>query len=378
MIPTVAAGVGLVTNWMGVKMMFAPLEYTGVNLYREEGCPYGLFGWQGVVPARTEKMATRLTHIVTAELLSLREAFAGIDPGRLATLLLPSVVVAIQRDAPHGEWWAWALRPFLWPVLRQVVVALQADIERVLDLETVVMSAFVRDKRVFVDLFQRVGKVELDFLVQSGIYFGFLLGLAQAAAWTVAPRAWTLPVAGALVGYVTNWLAIKLLFEPADPVQLGPIEVQGLFEARQKEVSEEFAAFLAARVLTAPRLLHELANGTHRADFEALLRGVVPFVVPDAVVRAAGNGVRDLALEEMSHPAHEYIAEALSIEPTLCHRLQLLSPTNFENLLHPVFKEDEVVLIIVGGVLGAAAGLVQLRYGWGGPTAIGKMAAARL
>lgn len=197
--------------------------------------------------------------------------------------------------------------------------------------------------------------------------------------------------------------------------------MQGLFEARQKEVSEEFAAFLAARVLTAPRLLHELANGTHRADFEALLRravpasavpfhsrvhshvhsllpqpastvadraassacsissrGVVPFVVPDAVVRAAGNGVRDLALEEMSHPAHEYIAEALSIEPTLCHRLQLLSPTNFENLLHPVFKEDEVVLIIVGGVLGAAAGLVQLRYGWGGPTAIGKMAAARL
>ena len=168
MIPTVAAGVGLVTNWMGVKMMFAPLEYTGVNLYREEGCPYGLFGWQGVVPARTEKMATRLTHIVTAELLSLREAFAGIDPGRLATLLLPSVVVAIQRDAPHGEWWAWALRPFLWPVLRQVVVALQADIERVLDLETVVMSAFVRDKRVLVDLFQRVGKVELDFLCGDG------------------------------------------------------------------------------------------------------------------------------------------------------------------------------------------------------------------
>lgn len=46
--------------------------------------------------------------------------------------------------------------------------------------------------------------------VQSGLYFGFLLGLGQAAAWTAAPRAWTLPVAGALVGYFTNWLAIKV------------------------------------------------------------------------------------------------------------------------------------------------------------------------
>ena len=165
MIPTVAAGVGLVTNWMGVKMMFAPIEYIALaDVYREEGSPYGLIGWQGVVPARTEKMATRLTEIVTRDLLSLREAFSGIDPGRLASLLMPSVIEAIRRDAPHGEWWAWALRPFLWPVLRSVAVELKVDIEKVLELDQVVMSAFVRDKQVLVDLFQRVGRAELDFL----------------------------------------------------------------------------------------------------------------------------------------------------------------------------------------------------------------------
>ena len=113
------------------------------------------------------------------------------------------------------------------------------------------------------------------------------------------------------------------------------------------------------------------------AEFEALLRRVVPFVVPDAVVAAAANGVRDLAREPASHEAHAYIAQALSIEPTLCRRLQLLSPGDFENLLHPVFKEDEIVLIIVGGILGAAAGLVQLRFGWGGPSAVAKLAARR-
>ena len=164
LIPTVAAGVGLVTNWMGVKMMFVPLEYRGLELHRFDDAPYGLFGWQGVVPFRTEKMARRLTEIVTTDLLSLREAFSKIDPNHLASLLMPPVLEAIRRDAPNGEWWAWALRPFLWPVLRSVAIALRAEIEEVLDLEQVVMTAFVRDKQVLVDLFQRVGRSELDFL----------------------------------------------------------------------------------------------------------------------------------------------------------------------------------------------------------------------
>jgi uncharacterized membrane protein YheB (UPF0754 family) len=77
--------------------------------------------------------------------------------------------------------------------------------------------------------------------VNSGFGFGFLLGLGQMAAWAAHPAAWTLPAAGALVGYVTNWIAIHMIFEPAEPIKvLGLIEVQGLFESRQVEVSDEF------------------------------------------------------------------------------------------------------------------------------------------
>jgi hypothetical protein len=64
----------------------------------------------------------------------------------------------------------------------------------------VVLSAFMRDRLVLVELFQRVGRTELEFLVQSGIYFGFLLGLLQMVGWMRMPSPWTLPVAGAAVG----------------------------------------------------------------------------------------------------------------------------------------------------------------------------------
>ena len=37
-----------------------------------------------------------------------------------------------------------------------------------------------------------------------------------------------------------------------------------------------------------------------------------------------------------------------------------LPPEQFEGVLHPAFQEDEIQLIILGGVLGAIAGALQL------------------
>ena len=44
------------------------------------------------------------------------------------------------------------------------------------------------------------------------------------------------------------------------------------------------------------------------------------------VVSAAANGLRDIAREPGTHPAHVYIGERLGVQPTLCARLRALSP----------------------------------------------------
>jgi len=366
-IPVVAAVVGFVTNYAGVKMLFYPIDYVGIDIYREADSPYGFIGWQGVVPTKTEKMAARLTEIVSAKLLSLKEAFSAVEPDRFASMLQPDIEKAIKAEAPNGHVWAFLMKPFLHWALKGVVVELQNEIDTVLDLRQVVSSAFMRDRLVLVELFQKVGRVELDFLVNSGLWFGFLLGLVQMSIWAILPQNWTLPVAGAYVGYATNWIAIKLLFDPVEPINVGPVVLQGIFEKRQPEVSVEFAEFLATRVLTSPRLIDEMVNGHWHDRFEALLRRSVPFIVPDSVVAAAVSGLRNLSCEPSSHPTHMYITERLDIQATLSHRLQLLSPSEFEDLLHPVFQEDEIILIVVGGVLGAAVGFLQQVLGWGGP-----------
>lgn len=376
-IPMIAACVGYGTNWVGVKMIFYPIGFWGLPIKRWPESPLGFIGWQGIVPTKVKKMSARLVDVVTRKLLSMPEAFSRLNAAQLAVLLEPTVIESIEKQVPDGRTYTRTLRPLLRGILIEIVRSMQRDITEVLDLGEVVSSAFLRDKVLLGELFQQAGKKELEFLVNSGLGFGFFLGIFQMLLWIALPNGWVLPVGGALVGYVTNWVAIKLIFEPVEPTPVGPLVLQGLFEKRQKEVSEIFADFLAQRVLTSQRLIDEMASGRLQENFRQLVRKQVPALVPDTVVDAAVAGFQSLSQEPSTHPVHAYVDEKLGLRDTLNERLQSLSCAEFENLLHPVFQEDELTLIIAGGVLGFAAGLAQQAGGWGGPRTVGAFAMAK-
>jgi hypothetical protein len=65
-----------------------------------------------------------------------------------------------------------------------------------------------------------------------------------------------------------------------------------------------------------------------------------------AAVRAIGK----VANNPMDYPElHRYVEDKLNIQGVLSSRLKLLSWTDFEDLLHPIFQEDEITLMIATG-----------------------------
>jgi hypothetical protein len=162
-----------------------------------------------------------------------------------------------------------------------------------------------------------------------------------------------------------------MIFEPAEPVNLGIVEIQGLFEARQIEVSDEFGDFMQKRVLTAQQLLKDMASGGDDGDLFKFLRRHLPYPIPSQILSAAVAGVAEVADNPLKYPEiHAYVNQRLDIRETLARRLKTLTPLEFEDLLHPVFQEDEITLIATGGVLGLGAGALQTQLGWGGPLAV--------
>lgn len=236
--------------------------------------------------------------------------------------------------------------------------------------------------------------VQFRFIELSGLYFGFLLGLCQAAIWwallqlrasladpTVLPLTWFLPIAGALNGYVTNALALGVIFNPIEPKKICGFVFLGLFLQRQKEVSKAFALLVAARIVTAAHCWehilfsehgrHKFARIVTRVTERAIdehvdsIRPLLPLIVGSDTFLSVRREAAELLLQELPgclRSTYTYTEQAMDIENLLATRMSRLKPSQFERLLHPAFEEDEWKLIGIGGLLGLVVGVFQLVF----------------
>ena len=411
LIPFVAAFVGWFTNWLAVKMIFYPIGFLGLPFLKQavEGEMYGFdilnplaLGWQGIVPAKAARMSYDMVSMVTDKLIDVQEVFMKLDPRRISELLAPEVPEMARRvakdmtkDVPMGPWAVdlgeRALPQSCGPLVDGIkdaivrylagfVRTLQEQVDRVVDLKELVVTAMCEDKRVIVELFQRCGREELKFLTNSGLWFGFLLGCIQALFWLFYDNPWTLTIGGTIVGLLTNWIALKCIFEPVEPVYLfdGKLKIQGLFLQRQLEVSGEFSDHLATKVLTSEMVWDNMLKNRKGPEFEAMLDEFTrDFVRNEAESQGRGllaGGVEETALlEEVVskvkerlidhvHVLHEYTDDTLGLKELMREKMALMTPQEFERVLHPIFEQDELTLIISGAVLGAIAGFIQQVY----------------
>ena len=247
LIPCIAALVGWFTNYLAVQMIFYPIQYRGFFQFRPEE-PMGLLGWQGIVPCKTRKMSEAMVQMVTTQLLSVSDVFYRLDPRQISNLLGPTIP-DIAEDVVAGVSPRWALRllnrlPPKWKqaslvfgmksFLFQFTQQLQANIESVFSIRNCVVDQMLADRSLLGKLFYRCGSKELQFLTDSGLWFGFLLGILQMIVALFYDNPWSLSIGGAIVGFATNWLALKWIFEPVNPTKVGPFVFQGLFLRRQK------------------------------------------------------------------------------------------------------------------------------------------------
>ena len=77
-----------------------------------------------------------------------------------------------------------------------------------------------------------------------------------------------------------------------------------------------------------------------------------------SVKQTVAGRLAGLIPEELDR-VYDYASDTLAIERELQTNLTDLSPAEFEEVLRPVFRQDERTLIAVGAVLGAGAGALQ-------------------
>jgi uncharacterized membrane protein YheB (UPF0754 family) len=382
---------GWFTNFVAIKMTFYPLVFWGIPPY---------LGWQGIIPRKSKKMAGTAVDIITKRLFKIEEMFDNIDPMRVEKELRPTIEGIINE---HIKAIIDTINPIIWTLLpqiakneiletakaqspvavRKVVEEIQANVNEIFDVKELVLANLTgKNVKRLVEMFKRVGGNEFRIVELAGLYLGFLLGLIQLGIWSLISgfswSIWTLPVQGALVGYLTNWIAIKMIFRPLVPTKYGPFTHHGIFIKRQPEVAKEYAAIVANEILTPRQVLEQIFYGKAAEKIFYTIRKVTAteidkFAGITKPILFFNNNIQLLekikqdVVEKMTSPesisdVEDYLHEAMQVESTIAEKMAALPPEEFEVILRTAFEEDEWILIAVGGVLGALVGLGQMFY----------------
>ena len=148
-------------------------------------------------------------------------------------------------------------------IVHSVTERLGEHIDQLLDIKLMVIRHLEAHPELANRVFQDVGRKELRFIVNFGFFFGLVLGVPVALLTEVVfpGHWWLLPICGVIVGYVTNLVAIKMIFEPVEPRRLGPLRIHGLFLRRQPQAAEVYAQIVSDDIVTMRNIGEELLNG---------------------------------------------------------------------------------------------------------------------
>ncbi|NOZ89127.1 MAG: DUF445 family protein [Crenarchaeota archaeon] len=176
---------------------------------------------------------------------------------------------------------------------------------------------------------------------------------------------------GGAVGYVTNVLAVRMLFRPVNPVCLIPrrLCVQGLLPRRRRELAERLARAVASRLqrggllqryherlqralekLVASMVSEQLSRG-RAGQLLALIGGPQALEAIAAAVAAAAAPRLAALVEEA--------ASRIDLEQLIVEEFLSLSVEEMERMFREAAGPELRFIELMGFALGAAIGLVE-------------------
>jgi uncharacterized membrane protein YheB (UPF0754 family) len=411
-VPLFTGAIGYLTNWSGVWMLFYPVRFRGIRIpglaplvallprkiQQIPGFMQGGVGWQGIIPSRAAKMGSIAVDKGIAKLGSPKEFYDQLEPEKMAEHILDSArgdirtVVERIMQREHPQLWAdlppavrervhERVQQQLPDIVRGVTDEIGTHVDQLLDVKLMVIRHIEANPELINRVFLEVGRRELRFIINFGFFFGFALGIPTAILTEVVFHVWwLLPLSGVIIGYVTNWVALWMIFEPVEPRSLGRFRIHGLFLRRRPEIAKVYAGIIANDIVNMRNMGEELLHGPRSdrtrqmiedAMRPAVDRAVGPSVAREAVRVAVGTREYDRIRESVATEAVEYtmspltdsdfnVRQSTAVQSLIETRMREMSYPDLVELLRSAMKEDEWLLLLHGAVLGFVAGLIHL------------------
>lgn len=187
----------------------------------------------------------------------------------------------------------------------------------------------------------------------------------------------TIPLAGALIGWFTNWLAVLLLFRPYRPVRIPLIgySFQGMLPKYRFELARNIGFLIEKELLQVNELLEFFLSGETMGEIaqsiELTVRAKVMDGLPRWVPLSVKKTVADLLaeqlqkqipalIEELKGRLGSRLKEKLRLAEIVESKLNEFSLNHLESIILSVASRELRHIEYLGGIIGFIIGLFQV------------------
>lgn len=189
----------------------------------------------------------------------------------------------------------------------------------------------------------------------------------------------SVPLTAALIGWITNYIAIKMLFRPRKPVRFFGLCLHGLVPRRQAQLAASIAETVETELISHDDIRRFLETEESQEAIKKLLEeqiqnflthklGANPMVAM-FLQGDVGNSLRQSlvsqfqdAIPALLNTLMNRLEDGLDLQKVIREKIEGFELSKLEEIIYRISAKELRTIELLGGVLGFLVGVIQLVF----------------
>ena len=181
---------------------------------------------------------------------------------------------------------------------------------------------------------------------------------------------------GAAIGWVTNVLAIKLIFRPLNPIRVPVfnISIQGLIPKRKAELAKSIGEIVESELVSIEEIIDKFIESENKNEIVLSIKNKIkkiaeqklPAIIPTAIRTMILGYIDDIMDKEIENLITEFTekmihraASKVKISELIEDKVNRLELDKLEGIILAIAQKELKHIEILGGVIGFVIGVLQ-------------------
>jgi len=187
----------------------------------------------------------------------------------------------------------------------------------------------------------------------------------------------SVPIIAALIGYITNYIAVLMLFRPHKPKRFLGLVIHGLVPRRQKEIAVSLGSMIERDLFSQEDIHAALSAADTAAEAASFLSEQVDTFAQKIGTQNPMVGmflqgplldqIKTMLSEQMVERFPQFMERVVSrvehrldVSEIVAQKIEGFDLTKLESLIYEISARELRMIEVLGGVLGFLVGLVQV------------------